>query len=283
MYIVTVEVLALTLRSVWSEVLSSLGSIRSIFSEDKAVSNGLREFTLRLVSKATDKIGWDFGANDDYLTGQLRALLISTAGMVGHPATVAEAKKRFVAFTKGDAKAIHPSLRTAVYKIAVKEGGRAEYEAVKHEYTNTSSVDGKEIALAAMGRVQSDELAKEYLDWSFSGAVATQDLHTPARALALNSKVRMSVWEFIKSNWPMLRERLGGNMVVLERFLRMSLTKFASFETEKEIEAFFKDQDQNGFDRGLAVVSDTIKGNARYKQNDLGIIREWLSAHGYIK
>lgn len=273
----------LILISVWSEVLSSLGNIRSIFSDDEQVSNGLREFTLRLVSKATDKIGWEFGPHEDYLTGQLRALLISTAGMTGHQATIAEAKKQFAAFVKGDKKAIHPSLRTATYNVAIKEGGKAEFDAVKHEYLNTTSVDGKEIALQAMGKVQSKELAKEYLDWSFGGAVATQDLHSPASALAANAKTRPAVWEFIKANFPMLRERLGGNMVVLERFLRMSLSKFASFEIEKDIEAFFKDEDQNGFDRGLAVVSDTIKGNARYRQHDLEIIREWLSAHGYIQ
>ena len=268
----------------WSEVLSSLGNIRSIFSEDAEVSEGLRQYSLKLVSSAADKIGWEFDAKDDYLTGQLRALLLTSAGLSGHQGVIAEAKKRFAAFTKdGNKKAIHPSLRLPTFKIAVKEGGREAYEAVQKEYHETTSVDGKDIALAAMGRVQDKQLAKEYLDWSFSGAVATQDVHTPSRALALNSKVRSVVWEFIKENWPMLRERLGGNMVVLERYLRMSLNKFSSTEVERDIGGFFADKDQNGFDRGLAVVSDTIKGAARYKEHDLEIIREWLSAHGYMK
>ncbi|KAH0378900.1 hypothetical protein KCU92_g8484, partial [Aureobasidium melanogenum] len=269
---------------VWSEVLSSLGNIRSVFADDEQVSEGLRQYTLRLVSEATDEIGWDFAPHDDYLTGQLRALLLASAGMAGHEATVAEAKKRFTAFTEGgDKKAIHPSLRTATFKIAVKEGGKPAYDAVMKEYLNTTSVDGKEIALQALGRVQSTDLAREYLKWSFSGAVATQDLHTPSRALALNSKTKLEVWHFVKENWTMLRERLGNNMVVLERYLRMSLNRFSSFEVEKDIADFFKDKDNAGYDRGLAVVSDTIKGRARYAQHDLEIVREWLSAHGYMK
>lgn len=248
------------------------------------MAEGLRKFTLKLVSEATDKIGWEFAPHDDYLTGQLRALLLSTAGLAGHEAVVEEANKRFEAFTKGgDKKAIHPSLRAAVFKIAVKTGGQSAYEAVKAEYLNTNSIDGKEIALSSLGRVQTPALAKDYLSWAFSGAVATQDLHTPAAALAINSKVRLAVWEYIKENWSDLRSRLGGNMVVLERFLRMSLRKFASNDIEKDIENFFKDKDNSGYDRGLAVVSDTIKGNARYRANDVEIIREWLSAHGYIK
>ncbi|PNS14472.1 hypothetical protein CAC42_3758 [Sphaceloma murrayae] len=268
---------------VWSEILSTLGNIRSVFADDEKISNGLRALTLKLVSDATDKIGWTFAANEDFLTGQLRALLISTAGLAGHEATVTEAKKRFDAYFGGDKEAIHPSLRLAVFKINIKNQGKPAYLQVRKEYESTTSVDGKEITLAAMGRVPAADLAKDYLEWSFSGAVATQDLHTPARALALNSAVRLEVWEFIKKNWSMIFERLSGNMVVLERFLRMSLTKFASFEMEKDIEEFFKGKDQKGFDRGLAVVSDTIKGLAGYRERDAGVIREWLESKGYGK
>lgn len=267
---------------VWSEVLSSLGNIRSIFSDDAQISEGLRKFTLKLVSDATDTIGWEFGPHDDYLTGQLRALLLSTAGLQGHQGTISEAKKRFDAFMSGDKKAIHPSLRAAVFKIAVKEGGQPAFDAVKNEYINTTSIDGKEIALGALGRVQSLDLARQYLDWSFSGAVATQDMHTPANALASNAKVRIAVWEFIKNNWPMVRGRLSGNMVVLERYLRVSLKKYASYDVLSDIEAFFDKEDKEGFDRGLAVALDTVKSNARYRQADGEIIREWLGANGYL-
>ena len=41
-------------------------------------------FTLRLVTAATEEIGWDFAPNENFLTGQLRALLISTASNAGH-------------------------------------------------------------------------------------------------------------------------------------------------------------------------------------------------------
>jgi aminopeptidase N len=268
---------------VWSEVLSTLGKIRSTFSSDEAVAEGLRKYTLKLVTAATDKIGWEFAPGDDYLTGQRRALLLTTAGQVGHEGTISEAQKRFNAFFKdGDKKAIHPSLRSTVFKISVKNGGPDAFHQVQEEYLNTKSVDGKEITLQSLGQVQSPDLAKEYLKFGFSDKVAIQDVHTVGVSLSANGKVRHEVWAFIKENWPMIRDRLGGNMVVLERFLRMCLQKFVDFETEKDIEAFFKDKDQQGFDRGLAVVSDTIKGNAKYKERDLESVKEWLSAHGYL-
>jgi aminopeptidase N len=268
---------------VWSEVTSSLGRIRRIFASDKQVSEGLRNYALKLVSPATEKIGWTFAASEDYLTGQLRALLLVTAGLAGHEGVIAEAQKRFDAFIGGDSKAIHPSLRAAVFKIAIKYGGEGAYKAVQKEYSTTKSIDGKELALQSMGQVQSRELAEDYLKFAFDGNVAIQDLHSVGASLANNAKTREVVWEFVKQNWPMIRKKLGGNMVVLERFLRMSLQKFASAEVEQDITNFFADKDNTGYDRGLAVVSDTIKGAAAYRERDVENVREWLAAHHYSK
>ena len=72
------------MNSVWSQIIASLGNIRSVFADNEAVATGLKVFTLRLVVSATKKIGWEFAPNENYLTGQLRALLLSTAGAAGH-------------------------------------------------------------------------------------------------------------------------------------------------------------------------------------------------------
>jgi hypothetical protein len=69
---------------VWSQIMSSLSSIRSIFSEKPDIAKGLKAFTLKLVTPAANKIGWKFSPEDDYLTVQLRVLLLGTAGRAGH-------------------------------------------------------------------------------------------------------------------------------------------------------------------------------------------------------
>jgi ERAP1-like C-terminal domain len=74
--------ISLTSISVWQQVLQSLANVRSIFAETDA-SPGLKAFTLKLVSNAVKHIGWEFAPGEDLLTGQLRALLIQTAGMAG--------------------------------------------------------------------------------------------------------------------------------------------------------------------------------------------------------
>lgn len=81
----------------------------------------------------------------------------------------------------------------------------------------------------------------------------------------------------------MIRERLGGNMVILDRFLKLSLQKFSDLETEKDIARFFEGKNNRGYDRTLGVVSDTIKGRASYKARVKGELAEWLKARGYAQ
>lgn len=279
-----IHVIKLILSSVWQQLLVSLGNIRSIFADVDDVSKGLTAFALKLVTPATDKIGLEFPEGEDLLTGQLRALLVGQAGLSGHKGVIEVAQARFAAFTSGkNTSAIHPSLRSPFFRIAVNEGGKEAYEAVKHFYTTTTSIDGKEIALQSLGRVQSQELANSYLDFLFSDAVAVQDIHTGASSLAQNAKTRLAVWEYIKTNWDSkVYPDLSDNMVVLERFLRMSLSKFSSHEVKKDIDSFFASKDNKGYDRGLGVVSNTVEGAAQYKERDTAVVREWLSVHGYI-
>lgn len=70
--------------SVWSQMAGSLANVRSIFADPEPLAKGLKKFALKLSSPATERIGWDFPANEDFLTGQLRTLLIATAGGAGH-------------------------------------------------------------------------------------------------------------------------------------------------------------------------------------------------------
>jgi aminopeptidase N len=267
---------------VWQQIVVSLNNVKSIFAEYEDVSEGLRKYTLKLITPTVEKLGWEFAPDEDLLTGRLRALLISNAGTAGHETIVAEAKRRFNAYMAGDTSAIHASLRVPVFRIAVRKGGETEYDAVKKFYSTTTSIDGKEIALQSLGGVPTAELAKDLLAFNFSPAVAVQDRHSIGVALASNSKFRIVHWEYIKENWEStIFPELSGNMVVLERYLRSGLSKFASFEVEKDIHDFFADKDQRGFDRGLTVVQDMIHGAAKYKERDVELVREWLKANGY--
>ncbi|EER40511.1 aminopeptidase [Histoplasma capsulatum H143] len=267
---------------VWSQIASSLGNLRSVFSTNEGMATALKNYVRKLVTPAVEKIGWEFKPEDDYLTFQLRHLLISMAGNSGHEATIAEARRRFELWASGEDKAaVHPSLRSAVFGITVAEGGKKEYDAVMEEYLRTDSIDGKEICLLSLGRTKNPDLIKSYGNFLFSSNVAIQDLHTGASAMAGNSQARLVFWNFIKENWPMIEQRLTSNKIVFDRFLRMSLGKFAEHDVGKDIAEFFAGKDQDGIDRGLVIVADTVRTNANYKQREEAIVAGWLKENGY--
>ncbi|KAF3050814.1 hypothetical protein E8E11_004378 [Didymella keratinophila] len=268
---------------VWSQILTNIGNVRSVLSGSD-VGDALRKYHLKLITPAVEKVGWEFNDGEDFLTGQLRASLILSAGLVGHKATVDEALKRFEAYTSGsDKSAIHPSLRRAVFGIAVKNGGESAYKAVQKEYLSTTSIDGKEICLVSMGRVQTPQLAQDYLKFIFSDKVATQDKHSGTIALANNSKVRPEVWKYVRDNWDQIvYPALSGNLVVLERFLRFGLNKFADDKVADDIAAFFKNKDTRGYDKGLEVIDDTIRSYAKYAKREEAVVKEWLKANNYL-
>ncbi|CAG8253359.1 unnamed protein product [Penicillium nalgiovense] len=241
---------------VWSQVSASLANIRSVFSQNEKVAEGLKQFTLKLASPAAERIGWEFKPGEDYLIVQLRKLLIGMACNAGHEGPV-------------------------VFSVNVSEGGRKEYDAVKEEYIRTDSVDGKEICLSALGRTKDAALVKDYLNFVFSDKVAIQDIHSGAVSLAANSKVRHLLWQYIKDNWTAVETRLSFNNVVFERFVRMGLSKFADHQISDEIAAFFKDKETGAYDRALVIVSDNIRTNASYKEREEALVLEWLQAHGY--
>lgn len=195
---------------------------------------------------------------------------------------VAEAQRRFELWASGEDKgAVHTNLRSAIFNLNVSEGGYREYSAVKEEYLQTDSVDGKEICLAALGRTKEPALVKDYLDFVFSDKVAIQDIHSGAVALAANNKARYLLWEYLKTNWASVETRLSSNNVVFERFIRMGLSKFADHKIGEDIADFFKNKDTAAYDRALVIVGDSIRTNASYQERDEALVLEWLQAHGY--
>jgi aminopeptidase N len=169
-----------------------------------------------------------------------------------------------------------------VFCIAIENGGTTEYEAVKKDYQSTTSIDGKEIGLQAMGHVQSVDLMEDFMNFQLSDAVAVQDAHSGAVSLARNPKVREPLWAYIKENWERIHAKLAANSVIIDRFVKLVLSEYASLEMEQDIAAFFKEKNTKGYDRGLVQVSDTVKGKASYKERDEKLVLEWLKAHGYV-
>ena len=190
--------------------------------------------------------------------------------------------RQFTSYVSGDNNAIHPNLRTAVFCTSIQNGGPVEYNSIKNEYLKTTSIDGKEICLVSMGQTPTIELAKDFMDFQFSDKVAVQDAHFGSASLATNAKARKALWDYVQSNWEKISKKLSARPIIMDRFIKTSLSKFADRDIEESISKFFNEKDTEGWNRAVMEVIDTVGANAKYRERDEALVLEWLQAHSYL-
>ncbi|KAI3327730.1 peptidase family M1 [Xylariaceae sp. AK1471] len=274
---------------VWSQVLDSLSTLKSIFGQDETIKQGLENFSLKLVGNAVEKIGWEFHEGEDYLTGLLRKRLLLHAAANGHPAVTEKAVSLFDAWAS-QGTSLHPNLRTVAYRAAIKAKPAEAVKTLKKEWYNGSAIDGKEVCLSSLGQTRNPEIIKkELLPFLFdisppapaSESVPSGDMHSLGSALAANSVARDLQWDYLQENWDKVTTKMA-NPVVLDRFIKISLNKFTDDKYVTEIDKFFEDKDTSSFDRTLEQVKDAVRGRSAYYQRDAGVLKEFLKANGYL-
>ncbi|KAG6024767.1 hypothetical protein E4U41_001688 [Claviceps citrina] len=272
---------------VWTQVLDSIASVKSVFSEDKDIKKGLEKFTLKLISGKARAVGWDAAAEEGYLETIQRKRILGTAVSNGHAEVTEEALKRFNAWNDdAEANPIPPSLRLPVWSAAVKNDTARAVEILKREWFTTKSIDGKLLCLNALSAPEDEQILKDLVAFNFNtgppdNANNAADMHVLGMGLGGNPVGRRVQWEFMKANWDACVAKLG-NPIVLDRFVRVSLGGFTDGAALEDVEAFFADKDTKSFDRTLETVKDKIRGRAAYRARDGDGLREWLGGNGYL-
>ncbi|KAI1325932.1 peptidase family M1 [Xylariaceae sp. FL0255] len=274
---------------VWAQVLDSLNLVKNIFGDDETIKKGLEKFSLKLVSSVVEKVGWEYPEGEDYLTGLLRKRVLLNAAVNGHPDVAEKALSLFDSWAN-QGTSLNPNLRSVAYRAALKVKPTEAVAALKKEWAEGTSVDGKDLCLAILGHTRDEELIeKALIPFLFdpsppapaSESVPSADMHTLGNSLASNSIARPIQWKYMQANWTKLTSKMA-NPIVLDRFVKMSLNKFTDEKYVDEIDKFFADKDTAAFDRTLEQVKEAVRARAAYRLRDAAIIKEWLSANGYI-
>lgn len=269
---------------VWSEIISRLRAIRTAWSEgDEDIKKSIAAFARKIVEPVVNTLRWTTEAQDDYVWIENRALIFSMAVDLGIESVVAEAQKRFKQWVAGDKSSIHPSLRRAVYSANIQyaqgEDLQAVYQYLVKEVNDSETVDGRELAASALGKVKTSDLIAQNLDMLLQVKIPVQDVHSLVNQLAANPAARGTTWEFFKKNWDTLYKEYASNMIIFERMVRLLLTSLVSEKDYNDVKAFFKDKDQSGYDRAVQQGLDTIKTRYQWTKRDTQVVQQWLANH----
>ncbi|KAL2150396.1 hypothetical protein VTH82DRAFT_6959 [Thermothelomyces myriococcoides] len=276
---------------VLSQALDSIGTLKSIFGDDEQIKKGLEKLTLELIEKALKQLGWEGSKDEDFNTGLLRKRLLLAAVANSHEEVTAAALERWSAYEADPAGSPIPAdLRAPVYRAAILKKSAAAVSGLKKEWYTTAAIDGKEICLQALGHTPDESLVKDViLPFLFNksppaapaDSVTAADMHILAGVLAGNRVARPLLWAHLRDHWDQLDAKLGGNPILVDRMVKVSLPNFSDLETLAEIEKFFAGVDTKSFNRTLEQAKDNIRARAAYKTRDTEGIRGWLVANGY--
>ncbi|KUI53963.1 Aminopeptidase 2, mitochondrial [Cytospora mali] len=267
---------------VWNEIIARLTAVQGAWIfEDKAVRDGLEKFQLSLVSSKAHAMGWQFSDKDGHVEQQFKAMLFGSAGLSGDEQIISASKDMFNKYMAGDRNAIHPNIRGSVFAMALKYGGKDEYEKVLDFYRKSNSSDERNTALRVLGRAKQPELIQKTLDLLFSGEVKDQDIYMPTAGLRSHPEGIEALFKWMCSNWDELYKRLPPALSMLGSMVQIMTSSFTQPEQLAKVEKFFEDKNKSGYDQALAQSLDGVRSKISWVGRDKGDVAAWLKENGY--
>ncbi|KAF3062328.1 Aminopeptidase 2, mitochondrial [Daldinia childiae] len=267
---------------VWSEIIARVATVQSAWVfEDSAVKDGLEAFVKELVSERAHKLGWTFSDKDGHVEQQFKAMLFGAAGMAGDQKIIDASKEMFKKYMDGDKSAIHPNIRGSVFSMALKYGGKEQYDALVDFFRKSSNSDERNTALRCIGRAKDPALIKQTLDFVLSGEIKSQDLYLPASGLRSHAEGIEALFSWLTEKWPEISKRLSGNAPILGSMVTICTSSFAKADQLQKVEEFFKDIDTKSFAQPLAQSKDAIRSKIAWLERDRDDVAKWVKENGY--
>ncbi|KAL2122906.1 hypothetical protein VTJ04DRAFT_3361 [Mycothermus thermophilus] len=269
---------------VWNEIIARVSSVQAAWIfESQEERDALDRFLCDLVSAKAHELGWQFSEEDGHILQQFKALMFSSAGLSGDKVVIDAAKDMFKKFVEGDKEAIHPNLRGSVFSMALKYGGKEEYDAILNFYRSSTNSDVRNTALRCLGRAKDPELIKRTLELLVNGEVKDQDIYMPTGGLRSHPEGINALFAWMKENWDDLVKRFPPALSMLGSLVTIFTSSFTKREQIAEVEKFFEGKSTNGFDQSLAQSLDSIRSKISWVERDKEDVKKWLEENGYFR
>jgi aminopeptidase 2 len=163
---------------VWDMIAMSLRELNGAWWEQpEKIRDALDKLRVQLFRPVVERLGWEFKANEDHATAQLRALAIGNLAGAKDTSTISEIQRRFQPFlVHGDDSQIAADLQLTIFTIAVRHGGEAEYNKIREVYDDPPNPVAKVDAIYALAAATDKLLIKKTLHMIEDGSVAEQDV-----------------------------------------------------------------------------------------------------------
>lgn len=231
----------------------------------------------RLFAAQLAELGWEPKRGESQETAVRRATVLAALGDTARlPAVLAEAERRQPA-EQADPKAIEPNLAGLVVRLAARRGDAARFDAYVETYKarKAAGAPPQESAryLYALPCFESQDLILKCLGLVFRSDVVPQEQIGIVLQQMLGQKAaRVPTWQAIKSNWELLRERVGA--MGLSRLVRA--TSALPTDLRGDVADFFAAKPVEEAKRGLAQSLESLDLDAELIARERARLVEWL-------
>lgn len=265
----------------WLELSSRLSQFSTIFSAGEKLEKSIKYFKKEVYGKFAVKLISESVEGNDFLKLKLRAQILNSSVGLDIP-EIKEYAAQLLQKWK-DTKKIDPALRHFTFSSIVSSENLSEqdFHAIFSQVTHPDSLDSREIALGALGHIKNAKLAAKLIGYlTDENVIPVMDAHFLGVSLSKNPATKELLWTFFKDNYAKLHKLMSSNMVVLDRFVKLTLCNYQSFAMEKDVKNFFEGKDIHGFERSLNQVLDQININASCHERDVKSVEEWFAKNG---
>lgn len=263
---------------VWQSIDMSLTSVgRLLWEESDEIREQWSEFRKFLFYPIVEKLGFKYSESDTPDVRELRTLAINACAAAYEPKTVAQLKEWFDKFIEtGDHSIIPSDLQRITFVNAVKNGGQAEYTAVKKIWLDPPTPSTKVSALSALTKAKDLSIAKQTFEMLTNDEVPLQDWHSVVAGLGQNRYTRRLMTSYFYENYDAILERYKGNFS-LSYIVKYTLQWYTTEKDAIDIEKWFKGKDVSKYNLALEQSLDSIRSNAIWIDRSGKEIISWIS------
>lgn len=252
--------------TVWNELTGHISQLDSILSFESFYED-YRRLGRQIYSGIAQKMGWEKRTGEKHTDLLLRGMVLNILGRFGDLGTIKTAQNLF-------GNKIDPDLKGVVYNLVAENGGQSEWNTLVKMYKEEDNQQEKERIGRALGLFKSRTILKKTLEFSISKHVRYQNTLGIIASVWGNPYGRYLAWEFVKSNWKLLKERYAGGHYFTRVF--QPAGEFTKISDAKDIESFVAKNPVPEAKRTIAQALEQIYSNVEWLRRDREGIKKFL-------
>lgn len=247
-----------------------------VLPKDRAHFNALVKELLDPIWKT---LGWDPAPNEDDEKRLTRAAVLWGLGALAQDEEILSELPRRQTRYWAKAASLDPTLATPLIRLCARVDGGTGFDRYVKKFQTGATPEERDRYLMALADFNKPAFGRKLLEFTLSEGVRSQDVWKPVRYLLFNPAVQEETWNFVKEQWPKLREK--GGSVGAQRIIQGTRALWRS-QWHDEVRIFFGDPANHvaAAERALVQTLEFIQIGVRFKERQMIPLSRWLQDHG---